>query len=243
MKRNFNNLSLSQILNGNPQLIMVLIYQVLTKQYLKKVFPIYNDFVPNGSGLLKAKISQRGMKRSNFNQKMRKHSSRMHTVCLLKMVGGVCPGGCLGGCVCVSRRWVSRVCVCVRGVCLGCVSRVCVYMCVLCVYSGGVQGYVSGGCPGGVCPVCCCVLCMCVCVCSGVCVQGAVVCSGDVHIPYGPRGRDPSDQEADTPSCGQTDTCENITLSQTSFAGGNDMYYLNQSIMATICISHSIKSF
>ena len=171
---------------------------------------------------------------------MRKHSSRMHTVCLLKMVGGVCPGGCLGVCVCVSRRWVSGGCVCKGGM-----SRVCAQgVCVLCVYSGGVQGGMSlGGVQGDVSSMLLCVVYVCVCVCSGVCVQGAVVCSGDVHIPYGPRGRDPSDQEADTPSCGQTDTCENITLSQTSFAGGNDMYYLNQSIMATICISHSIKSF
>ena len=30
---------------------MVLIYYVLTKQYLKKVFPITNDFDPNGCGL------------------------------------------------------------------------------------------------------------------------------------------------------------------------------------------------
>ena len=29
------------------------------------------------------------------------------------------------------------------------------------------------------------------------------------------------------PPCGQTDTCENITLSQTSFAGGNDFTYQN----------------
>ena len=158
----------------------------------------------------------------------------------------------VSGCVyvCVQEVGVQGVCVC-KGGSLGCVSRVCVYMCVLCVYSGGVQGVSRGVCLWGVSRGCVssmllCVVYVCVCVCSGVCVHGAVVCSGDVHIPYGPRGRDPSDlsdQEADTPSCGQTDTCENITLSQTSFAGRNDMYYLNQSIMATICISHSIKSF
>ena len=28
------------------------------------------------------------------------------------------------------------------------------------------------------------------------------------------------------PSCGQTDACENITLPQISFAGGNKMQYL-----------------
>ena len=32
---------------------MVLIYQALTKQHLKKLFPASNDFVLNGSGLLK----------------------------------------------------------------------------------------------------------------------------------------------------------------------------------------------
>ena len=34
-----------KILNGNPHLEMVLIYQALTKQHLKKIFPTSNDFV------------------------------------------------------------------------------------------------------------------------------------------------------------------------------------------------------
>ena len=51
------------------------------------------------------------------------------------------------------------------------------------------------------------------------------VCPGDVsmgvcsHIPD-PEAH-PLNLEADTPH-GQTNTCENITLPQTSFAGGND---------------------
>ena len=59
--------------------------------------------------------------------------------------------------------------------------------------------------------------------CFGGCVQGVYVwgvCSeecvsrGCAHTPLG--------SEADTP-CGQTDTCENITLPQTLFVGGHDM--------------------
>ena len=42
-----------KILNGNPCLEMALISQVLIKQCLRKVFPTSNDFVPNGSSLLK----------------------------------------------------------------------------------------------------------------------------------------------------------------------------------------------
>ena len=44
-----------KILNGNPHLEMVLIYQVLVRQCLKKVFLTTNDFVPNDSSLLKTK--------------------------------------------------------------------------------------------------------------------------------------------------------------------------------------------
>ena len=121
------------------------------------VYLLPNHFVPNGSGLLKAKISQRGMKTSNFNQKMRKYSIRMHTVCLLKMVG------CRG---CVSRGVSGCVCVCAQGgMCRVCVQGVCVCMCVV---------YVFRGCPGGVSRMLLCV----VCVCSGVCSRG--VCSGGV---------------------------------------------------------------
>ena len=51
---------------------------------------------------------------------------------------------------------------------------------------------------------------------GGMCVQGVV--SG--AVPWAPpTQRHPPDPEADTPF-GQTDTCENITLPQTSFAGG-----------------------
>ena len=39
---------------------MVLIYQVLTKQCLKKVFLISNDFVPNDSSLLNRRTFTRG---------------------------------------------------------------------------------------------------------------------------------------------------------------------------------------
>ena len=59
-------------------------------------------------------------------------------------------------------------------------------------------------------------------VCSeGVCLGDAsrgmskvCVCPGGVHIT--------PDPEADTSPRGQTDTCKNITLPQTSFAGGNN---------------------
>ena len=49
----FDNLSLSQDFEWKPHMEIALIYQVLTKQCLKKVFPTSNDFVSNGSSLLK----------------------------------------------------------------------------------------------------------------------------------------------------------------------------------------------
>ena len=49
----FDYPSLSQDFEWKPHVEMALIHQVLTKQCLKKVFPTSNDFVPNGSGLLK----------------------------------------------------------------------------------------------------------------------------------------------------------------------------------------------
>ena len=61
----------------------------------------------------------------------RKHSSRMHTACLLTVVGRGCPGGvCTGGGVDggVTRRDVTRKSV-TRGVCLGCDQGVCVRVC------------------------------------------------------------------------------------------------------------------
>ena len=48
----FDYPSLSQDFEWKPHLEMALIYQVLTKQCLKKVFPTSNDFVPSGSSLL-----------------------------------------------------------------------------------------------------------------------------------------------------------------------------------------------
>ena len=41
-----------KILNGNPQLKMALIYQVLTNYCMKKSFPTTNYFVPNGPSFL-----------------------------------------------------------------------------------------------------------------------------------------------------------------------------------------------
>ena len=48
----FDYPSLSQDFEWKPYLEMVLIYQVLTRQCLKKVFLTSNDFVPNDSSLL-----------------------------------------------------------------------------------------------------------------------------------------------------------------------------------------------
>ena len=48
----FDYPSLSQDFEWKPYVEIALIYQVLTKQCLKKVFPTFNDFVPNGSSLL-----------------------------------------------------------------------------------------------------------------------------------------------------------------------------------------------
>ena len=48
----FDYPSLSQDFEWKPHLEMVLIYQVLTRQCLKKVFLTSNDFVPNDSSLL-----------------------------------------------------------------------------------------------------------------------------------------------------------------------------------------------
>ena len=48
----FDYPSLSQDFEWKPYVEIALIYQVLTKQCLKKVFPTSNDFVPNGSSLL-----------------------------------------------------------------------------------------------------------------------------------------------------------------------------------------------
>ena len=49
----FHYPSLSEDFEWKPYEEMALIYQVLTKQCLKKVFLTSNDFVPNGSSLLK----------------------------------------------------------------------------------------------------------------------------------------------------------------------------------------------
>ena len=48
----FDYPSLSQDFEWKSHVEMALIYQVLTKQCLKKVFSTSNDFVPNGSSLL-----------------------------------------------------------------------------------------------------------------------------------------------------------------------------------------------
>ena len=53
----FDYPSLSQDFEWKPHVEMALTYQVLTKQCLKKVFPTSNDFVSNGSSLLKGKSS------------------------------------------------------------------------------------------------------------------------------------------------------------------------------------------
>ena len=50
----FDYPSLSQDFEWKPHVKMALIHQVLTKQWLKKVFSKSNDFVPNGSSLLKS---------------------------------------------------------------------------------------------------------------------------------------------------------------------------------------------
>ena len=49
----FDYPSLSQDFEWKPYVEIALIHQVLTKQCVKKVFPTSNDFVPNGSSLLK----------------------------------------------------------------------------------------------------------------------------------------------------------------------------------------------
>ena len=54
---------------------------------------------------------------------------------------------------------------------------------------------------------------------DGVCLVGGV-CPGDVC----PGGCLPGGSA--TLPCGQTDACENITLPQTSFAGGNNRFLL-----------------
>ena len=65
---------------------------------------------------------------------------------------------------------------------------------------------------------------------KGGCVQG--VCRGCVQVGY-PVGvsrlvHTSPDQEADPgPLCGQTNTCKNITLPQTSFAGGKNVLLTN----------------
>ena len=60
--------------------------------------------------------------------------------------------------------------------------------------------------------------------CLRVCVGG--VSAQGVHTPSEPRGRHPHCMLGYTPSSpwteGMTHACENITLPQTSFAGGND---------------------
>ena len=53
----FDYPSLSQDFEWKPYVEIALIYQVLTKQCLKKVFPTSNDFVPNGSSLLNGRLS------------------------------------------------------------------------------------------------------------------------------------------------------------------------------------------
>ena len=53
----FDYPSLSQDFEWKPYVEIALFYQVLTKQCLKKVFPRSNDFVPNGSSLLKDHLS------------------------------------------------------------------------------------------------------------------------------------------------------------------------------------------
>ena len=55
-KGHFDYNFLSQDFEWKPQLKMVLIYQVLTNQCLKKVFPISNDLVTNGYGHLNTKF-------------------------------------------------------------------------------------------------------------------------------------------------------------------------------------------
>ena len=52
-RSHFDYPSLSQDFEWKPYLEMVLIYQVLTTQCLKKVFLTSNDFVSNDSNLLK----------------------------------------------------------------------------------------------------------------------------------------------------------------------------------------------
>ena len=51
-RSHFDYPSLSQDFEWKPHVEMALIYQILTKQCLKKVFPTSNDFDPNGSSLL-----------------------------------------------------------------------------------------------------------------------------------------------------------------------------------------------
>ena len=52
----FDYSSLSEDFEWKPYVEIALIYQVLIKQCLKKVFPTSNDFVPNGSNLLKSQV-------------------------------------------------------------------------------------------------------------------------------------------------------------------------------------------
>ena len=66
---------------------------------------------------------------------------------------------------------------------------------------------------------------------GGVCIGGCVSWGvrGGVCTPPDPEAHTPLDTEAHTAldpevhtlPCGQTDACENITLPQTSFSGGN----------------------
>ena len=65
-RSHFDYPSLSQDFEWKPYVEIALIYQVLTKQCLKKVFPTSNDFVPNGSSLLKDNYSTSYMEKQQL---------------------------------------------------------------------------------------------------------------------------------------------------------------------------------